>query len=367
MSGTLVGVVDSLINGANTPLFSDRYKNAFSNLYKFMQRHVTVGNATLHASNFGSGGTGFDYHDGANPSGENAWAVYKFLASASSVRTTDFYVLIQWAYSSTFGASPGNPGAGDIADMIGVAMAYREDNGDPWNGTTNANGADTKGTPVWTGTGLHVFPERNESGSWSTNKEGLKYVLLPDTGGGADYRTFFVGDADGLLILGDADDDNDLDSLQTMYLGVYTPRADLTIPNPYVLISDITGSGTRIDQHGGVMSVTESLGVTGVQLYFPTSSTFGSPETLDGGSKWLDFPYYLIRPQSEDAVEYGLLGHLPTDLVRLNYGVPNYTVNAAFTRAIMGETNSNGSTKLSIAYGGGAAPGIAGDRIGVVF
>lgn len=370
MSGTIVGVVDCLHDNALVVLDADRQQNTFVNLYDFMQRNVAVGNAALHASNFGSGGTGFDYHDGANPAGENAWAVFRFLASASSVRTTDFYVLIQWAHNSTFGNAPGNPGELDgdsgFGDGVGIAMAYREDGGDPWNGTTNANGADTKGTPVWAGTGLHVMTEINETGASATNKESCTRVFH---GGATDMRLWCVGDADGMVFLQDVSVDNDVDAVYGAYLGVYTPRADLTIPNPYVMIWDLDVDVTDNDRNdnSGCMSVTESRGVVGVRMHRPAASSFSNTENLNGSVTRLDFPIYVVRTQAQDPVEYGLLGYLPTNLIRVNHGMPSFSTSAAFDRAYMGHSSSQATYKFSIAYGGGAAPGLAADRDGVVF
>lgn len=371
MSGTLVGVVDCYhtVNAANGN------KNTFVNLYTFMQRHVTVGNATLHASNYGNGASGFDYHDGANPAGENAWAVFKFLASASSIRTTDFYVLIQWATNSSFGASPGNPGSIENAtgDGVGIIMAYREDNGDPWNGTTNANGADTKGTPVWTGTGLHVLTKYNETGARSTNKEDL--VQLWDLGAASSTRVHMCGDADGMWFAYDgafgSTADDDIESLT--YLGVYTPRSDLTVPNPYIIAGNMLNvlNGSFLDatpDDNGHMGIDQSRGAVGfrvIRLGF--ISSIEQPEDLSNGLEFVDLPLYIVRKQSEDAVEYGLLGHFPTDIVRLAYGPANGSANAAFTRAFLGNSATAFDHKFSLAWGGGAAPNLVNDRDGLVF
>jgi hypothetical protein len=370
MSGTLVGVVDCLHTTALYPVTADRQKNTFVNLYDFMQRHVTVGNATLHASNYGNGASGFDYHDGANPVGENAWAVFKFLASASSVRTTDFYVLIQWADGSSFGSAPGNPGSIENAtsDGLGIVMAYREDNGDPWNGTTNANGADTKGTPVWTGTGLHVLTKYNETGARSTNKEDL--TRLWDVAG-ISARVHMCGDADGMWFAHDVGASDVISTLT--YVGVYTPRSDLVVPNPYIIaanqISLLNSSflGSTPDDNG-IIGIDESRGVVGFHSHrLGFISDLQQPENLSAGLEYMDLPIYVSRPLSEDAVEYGLLGHLPTNIVRLAYGQANGSANAAFTRAFLSDVAVAADHKFSLAWGGGAGPNLAPDRDGLVF
>lgn len=366
MSGTLVGVVDCRILETAT----NGNKNTFVNLYKFMQRNVTVGNATLHASNYGSGGTGFDFSDEANPPGENAWAVFKFLASASSLRTTDFYVLIQWADAATIGSSPGNPASFNNStslDGVGIMMAYREDNGDPWNGTTNANGADTKGTPVWAGATLHVMTEQNETGARSTNKEDLLHLGDPSSN---QSRIFMCGDADGMWFGNDYSLNQTLDEIH--YIGTYTPRADLTIPNPYIMVSDVGGildiSGS-IDRSNasGVIAVDESRGVTGVRLHARFTWASG-PERFGGGPiKYVELPILISKMIGEDNVEYGLIGHLNTDIIRMADNVTQGSTNAAYTRAYLGQSTTYGLQKLSLAWGGGAAPFLSPDRAGVVF
>lgn len=375
MSGTLVGVVDCYHDSAGIPLVADRQKNIFVNLYDFMQRHVTVGNATLHASNYGAGAAGFDYHDGANPVGENAWAVFKFLASASSVRTTDFYVLIQWNDTAVVGTAPGNPASMEngTADGSGIMMAYREDGGDPWNGTTNANGADTKGTPVWAGTGLHVMSKYNETGARSTNKEDL--TILWDIGNSTTSRFHMCGDADGMWFAydgtGGSNADGDIESIT--YLGVYTPRSDLVIPNPYILaanqisvLSNALLNSTASDN--GIIGIDESRGVVGFHSHrLGFISNLQQPENLSAGLEYMDLPIYVSRPQTEDAVEYGLLGHLPTNIIRLAYGPANGSANAAFTRAFLGDSAIAADHKFSLAWGGGAAPNLAPNRDGSVF
>ena len=366
MSGTLVGVVDCY-HTPGSP--ANGNQEVFVNLYKFMQRNVAVGNATLHASNYGSGGTGFDYHDDANPAGENAWAVFKFLASASSLRTTDFYVLIQWADTDAFGASPGNPGSisNAITDGVGFMMAYREDNGDPWNGTTNANGADTKGTPVWTGTGLHVLSEMNETGARSTNKEDVTYIY--DNGTNTNARIHMCGDADGMWF---AYVSSTLLS-RMHYLGVYTPRADLAIANPYIITSSfrdylLSSSSYTLSNTSGAMSLTESRNAVRVRLRSRDYIwSFSHPEDLGSGPEYIEFPIELVRQSIYDPEEFGLLGTLNTDIIRLTYGPANNSANAAFTRAFIGDTNSTNDHKFSLAWGGGSAPETAITRAGVVF
>jgi len=376
MSGTLVGVVDCLHTSGAVPLLVDRQQNVFVNVYDFMQRHVTVGNAALHASNFGSGGTGFDYHDGANPAGENAWAVFRFLASASSIRTTDFYVLIQWAENSAIGASPGDPGSfenGTFTDGIGIMMAYREDGGDPWNGTTNANGADTKGTPVWTGTGLHVMSEYNETGARSADKEDLS--LLLDTSSSTSVRFHCCGDADGMWFARDGGFGNSISGTldQVAYLGVYIPRAGLAVSSPYIfgsnVISVLPASQSMVTgDASGHIGTDASQGVYAYRVHKLTfAEQLQQPEDIGNGLEYVDLPLYVSSLAVNESMNKGFIGSLSPDIIRLAYGPANGSANAAFTRAFLGDSATAADYKFSLAWGGGAGPNLAPDRDGLVF
>jgi len=157
--GTLVGNADVSFNFASSP---DANQAVFTAIWRFFNGVMRSSSyAQLVAVNYGSGGGSTNYADENNPFGENAFQVWR-LPSGSSLCPVDVYVMFQWADSSAFGSSPGDPGLlnGGTADGVGVAVAYRDDGGSPWNGTTVGSGSDTKGTPVWTeGTSkLRIFP-----------------------------------------------------------------------------------------------------------------------------------------------------------------------------------------------------------------
>jgi len=365
MSGTFVGIVDSYHPG-NDPDGNNR--NTFVVLYNFMQRHVTVGNATLHASNFGSGGTGFGYLGSANPAGENAWAVFKFLASASSVRTTDFYVLIQWADTSAIGTAPGDPGSFENSslDGVGIMMAYREDNGDPWNGTTNANGADTKGTPVWAGAGLHVMSKYNETGARSTNKEDLTHLW--DVGSADPNIVHMVGDADAMFLAYYSYTGDFID--RAHYLGAYTPRDGLVIPNPYVMTGNFTSllqTNVTSGNSSGIMGITESRNAVAMVLHRQNLDTFYQPADVGNGYEYVEAPIMLSRYGGDDAVEFGWLGHLNTDIVQLAFNQPLNSATPTFNRAYLGNNANAGEYRFSVKWGSGAPPSSGRSREGIVF
>jgi len=85
----------------------------------------------------------------------------------------DLYVLIQWADTDTFGASPGDPGqiTGSTNDGVGMQLAWMLNGSSPWMGTTDTNGADTKGTPVWHPDAMVLPAPNNRVGEFDTNRE----------------------------------------------------------------------------------------------------------------------------------------------------------------------------------------------------
>src|SRR5687768_3165624 len=120
MSGTIVGKVDCKL----TAITANGQQEFFKTIYDFMQQMVTAGHCTRIALQHGASGTGTDYFDGANPFGENAFGVWRFNGSPQ------FYLLLQWAFSASFGTTPGNPGALNGAaaqDGVGIAIASRDD------------------------------------------------------------------------------------------------------------------------------------------------------------------------------------------------------------------------------------------------
>jgi hypothetical protein len=358
MSGTIVGKVDVYTNVVNNNGNQER----FVALKRFLDLHVTAGNATLHASNYGNGASGFNYHDEANPAGQNAFAVYKFLASASTNRTTDFYLLIQWADTDAFGASPGNPGLLDnsTTDGIGIQMAYREANGDPWNGTTNANGADTKGATVWTGADMHLI-HYDPADAGANQENCLRPIQDMIT---SPRRFHMVGDADTIVILDDFSDNGSID-YYTVF-GVYKPFSGVVANSPYFLFcsENNTLAGTYDDgvtKRGQIIGVDESDGPKDfTYLGGPARAKDNQPSVHGAQTAYADFPIYLS--QKTGTVNSGLIGSLHTEIVSWISGLVSYPdTNAALDRAYLftGDTNTStnpNSDAFSIAWGSGSPP-----------
>lgn len=149
MSGTLRGSIEHTF--LNTGLAGTR--DLFAAIVRFFDAHPQM---TRIASN--AGGTGLTgatatalpgFTGESNYSGENAFGVWRW----DKVNGSKVFILLQWAYSA-FGASPGNPGVGNSASMVGLQFAMDTSGGDPWNGGRANAGADTKNTTnVWVANG----------------------------------------------------------------------------------------------------------------------------------------------------------------------------------------------------------------------
>lgn len=182
MSGTPHFKANCYLTGLTLAQYSQAI---FKITWDFFKHMESVGNCAEVARNNGSGATGTDFYDGANPFQTNAWAVFRF--KNSGVRNLNYYVHFQYTASNNFGTSPGNPalfrgttGTG-TASHLGFSMAAALDSSNvtasPWNGTSLANGSDTKGDPVWVappGGTLYVFPVSNETGgAFATSKQNM--------------------------------------------------------------------------------------------------------------------------------------------------------------------------------------------------
>lgn len=214
MPGTVLGSVDHLI--AFGPTGSNQ--EAFTSLFKFLNGPLRSSSyVELVALQTGSAQTGVpasqmgtNYHDKINPFGENAFACFRWRSGStpfggpSTRRAHDYYMLLQWSYNTTFGNAPGNPGrcyGGTFG--VGISIAWREDGGNPWGGTTMANGNDSKGSTVWVSGAsvVHSFPRSNNpGGTHSTLKENT--VGYP-TSVAVTSRIHYVADRDSLMMVGD--------------------------------------------------------------------------------------------------------------------------------------------------------------------
>lgn len=350
----------------------------WANVADFFRYCDTNGLCSVLASNNGSGGTGEDYYDGGSPAGENAWIYTEWDSGAGQL----FGVLAQYADGTAFGTSPGNPGQidGGALDGVGFAMAVRDDGTSPWGGTTNDDGSDTKGATVWTpgSSSVHAFPRANGvGGDEATNKEQMtRFVDQGSTN--ATGRYHFVANADGLLLLGDINDDG---SYTQIFMGRYTPRAGLSglLTTPYVMVRDTTISGwffrgssnvygdlTGVSaRNGGLVALPadDVMQFTTTVVGSSQDSTFYQPNALISPNEFEPMPMGLLAHESGKTGDFGLAGFVDSELVAAIYNSTSHQTNAAGTLAYVGVTTT-AAFKHAISWDGGAAPGNGVTRAG---
>lgn len=256
MSGTFRGRIEIVLNEGSEERDTS---GLFKNLFDILEAHP---NTTRIALQYGThtGTEGTDFWDGTNPFGTDAFAVYRMNTSAA--RTWTYYMMIQCNVTgvgpatSSFGSAPGDPGLcrslGNTAKYVGVqvAVGVGGDN-NPWNGTTNNDGTDSKagsaanptgtdGTDnVWRvpasgGTGLGVLPASNSS-EYAHNLTDAQLENMGDAiqDPTANFRANIIMDDDNLWVLHDTNLGN---AWQIFYVGLFTPIPGLTYPHPLMMI-----------------------------------------------------------------------------------------------------------------------------------
>jgi hypothetical protein len=383
MAGTPIGSVDHFIGDPSISNGGPELNQAvFKIVFDFMQQMVSAGYATRIALEYGASytpagrntwGTGTDFYDGATPFGEGAFAVYRMNGLSSgnteSARNGvdlpdfDYYILIQWYTYNSWNTAPGAPSTlkgSTASNGVGVQMAVREDGASPWNGTTNNDGTDTKGTPVWTdgGSTAHVFPMSNNSGgSYSTNRENCMRV-------NEDFynnysRVSVIGSADSVIFVTSEEDTNEY---RFSYVGVYEPRAGLSPSLPLVAImrdaaggwsdgsNDVYGSIAGNDQkEGGVLGNSLSDGVTQLSVGFDVAGVDFQPNNFFDPPEFDVFP---LRVTQRGTGKVGYVGDLDTALVLTSYGNKvNNRLSSDGTRALVSGITIAGNI-FSVSWGG---------------
>jgi hypothetical protein len=385
---TVMGNLESRIN-AGSYTSGEMYITIINTLNRMSSLGIT-----RIASNYGTAGTGFNYWDVGPTIGLNSWVVYRF-ANA----TIPFYMLIQCVIPNTTNStSIGTPGAGSISTNWGgltsygvaFAVSMRLDGLSPWNGTTNNNGIDTKGTPVWIpgASTLCAFPRVNSvGGTYATNREAITPIIDQSISTGQPYpssaynqRMNIIVDENNFLILLDSDING---SYSWFYFGKYVPRPDLNIQVPYVMLSQMhAGLDPIVARYnyglatvptsfqwlstgdGGIVHPTASTGVKIV--YTDTSSTHMSttynPNRSTGVIGRYDLlPVYVLMSELNYT---GLLGSI--DFFRVGYGLGCQTTSNDRRLAVFGTAYPT-SGKIVVPWDGSTSPGSGINRIGVAF
>jgi hypothetical protein len=364
------------------------------NCFRFLRYCAAQGLCTIIASNYGASATGEDYHDGSNPLGENAFIVAAWNAGTGQ----DFYVLFQWANTDSFGAAPGAPGLIDAGtgDGVGFQMAVRDDGGNPWAGTQNDDGADTKGAtpgvgPVWAGgpSTVRVFPRSNATGG--AHVGGAQNCVRLINHGSARTRGHFVANENTILMIHDATNagaGNDSIYSYHIAMGRYTPVSHLTslLTTPYFMLQTegtdngfwSLGSSTlygdaagTLSRQGGVVAlpVNDTMACTLSTPSAGQTSTFYQPNNLISPNTFEPTPISIFAHESGKTAgpngtgDFGLCGFPDIEIVSAIYNSDNHQTNATGDIAYIGD-NIIATRKHAISWDAGAAPGTQTQREG---
>lgn len=383
MSGTPTGIIDAYTAAAGR----NEYQQA-SEVFKLIFDALEANpNTTRIALQYGSGGTGTDYWDGANPWGDNGFAVWRFEPSAA--RAWPYYVLVQSANaggtSANFGAAPGDPGVmegnqgtsyGHVGWQCAIGIGGDEN---PWNGTTADDGTDDKGGSaayalgndgngtVWrtpaAGTNLMVFPRSNNgNGTYDAIKQD--HLLLFNYNSQLNTRMHVISDDDSVFI--------DLQGTISG-CGIYTPHPGITIDRPFLMYRNAGSVPTSpTERQGGIAypDSTDSDPVRNVSFTYSTAWTAGSqpnglfsPAQYDLTQAWVKI-VDSINTKYVDAI-MGVWGAVD-GFVKLNYDIPADSTNIGKTIASLG-TTTTAAWKYAMPWDGVSTPGANFTRTGIGF
>lgn len=360
MAGTVRGSIEHLVStfGVDNP------RDIFHYMINFFDTHP---NWTRISSNFG-GGTGFGPSAGPNPSGNNAWAVYQKGGS------NPYFICLQWSWNTTFGSGPGSPGDHPQNYWIGIQVAFDTSGStNIWNGTTNNNGLDTKGTPCWVaGAGdLVVFPRSNGTGgAFATNKQAFASV----TNNSLTHKFHLLADDDYIFYAHDQGNNGSYE--HCMYIGPFTPAPGVTITGPPLCMTSYGGSIDNLNQgdlnnnaafnDGGVA---DASGNNGARIFFLTwiEDLFIAnlqPNGQRGVSSFDLQDIQICLNDPEGLGSYGWLGSLT--YVKSCFGVASNDTNGALTKVVLG-SSGNDNVKWVVDWDGATLPGSGTTAAGVQF
>lgn len=385
------GILDVRVNEGNNALSAQA---GFKMAYEAMEHYRTLGWVERVALYYGIGGTGTDFHDEANPFTSNAWFVYRMPPTRN--RRYSMYICHQYSESGTFGNGGGAPGriagtqgnatanSGQHGVQCAIALDSTGADANPWQGTSNFDGADTKGSPVWdapVGGYLSMFPRSNNAGgSHATDREN--FCTIMDQGGGVtDYRYDFVSNGDFYHVFFDFDDNNIQDFV---YLGPYQLRADLETATSLPFIGyhtnlalggtggqtvDIRGdlAGTEFQQ--GAVIYDYTVGPKAVALLsWGNTGSYSSSFGDRGLGTMSGIPMFPVVLSSEETGAVGITGHTFSELwgyaddavVFRNASIPG---NPPYTQRVY-DANSGSVWVYAVPWAGNSGPKATNTRTG---
>lgn len=395
MGGTVHGIAN-LLACPNGHTAANRQRNIFAAVNSFFEHLSTPAGGNYMepvAGYFGEGGaTGYDATGGANPSGENAFRVFKQKTSAArpggGSQLGAIYWLFQWADVSYWNVCEllSNNGY----DGVGIISAFLEDGNSPWNGSTADDGTDTHGLPVWADNGstAHVLEYSNYSGH-NTNKNNLMTLYYDASGISTEVYAQMIADADNVIILissawGDAGNEHD------MVLGAFQGLIDKLTAVPSYPYPVLAGSMYDVSDTPGRQFYLgyPSRSVRTNSQQWPAGGTGSAqpmggivtPTNGNGTFRWYDLEFVINGNQPNgwlsDKYEESPIGICVSvdrvgwldDFFRSTYDIANNSWDATNERAVFG-ANTSPTVKLSVPWPStiGEAPAATRTQAGVPF
>jgi hypothetical protein len=412
MAGTLHGLVNRRCNRISSADYHN-WRNYFAAVADFFDHLSTPAGGnymTRIASKFGVGGSGLSHTLSATPIGtENAFGLWRLNTSArrpgggTALGAVYFFV---WStsnndpntYTPSFYVAGANSSTADVS--VGMAVAWREDGGSPWNvggGATELdNGSDTWGNPIWVdgGSYLHIIPRTNNpGGTHATPKSNLINFPAMDCYNHATQFGHFHGiaDADNIAMVMTNRDGMAVDPkrLAFFFWGVGDLHPNIAA-DPYFCYcihehdlpisenSNYSDSSAYNGNNGflwrpgmaGGTPVGASLQTTPSLIQFESALTgldaARQPNPYSSGQT--DFDEAGVQLKADDA--WVGWGHEPgeDDFWRLTYLVPSESLDAVNQRAAFGSPNTN-EVRVTLPWPSsiGEAPGATRTVDGVTF
>ena len=336
---------------------------AFVNIIQHISSSMTDLGIEMIASNYGTGSTGWNFHDEAGATGLNAFACFRFHSASlgkfdcllysvtgSGVNTTSPVRIDGYTDSNYYGGGR-NLGIAFAVHPSGSTMTSTTG---PWNGTVDSMGpgAADVANPLWQISGSYgaFFPRNNDLlGSYSGSRGNLMGVLGD---GELPMRLHTIVSEDSLTIISDGSNNGDC---KIVHFGSYIPRSGSTpVPqSPYFLISNGYDSNAPLQfytstypddyganentwnggvAHPNLMSGSKFATLVGVGV----NQTIGYNSFINSGS-FEKFPIWIGMYEATDIGILGLAKHISYGVGMVNYSVSELSSSAAFGRMTQSE------------------------------
>lgn len=341
--------------------------------------------------------------------------------NTSSLRNWEWYMLIQESEfnfgSVTSSAEPGQINGFGIASVtacgVAAAVGIQHETGsydffNPWNGTTNLNDFDSKGSPVWStssadpGKDVHlaVVPRANISGSsintnvgddsaW-TNLDAMSYLGI-DTNPGNGGIGYIYADEDSFFTVwrdASAGEATVHDHIST-FVGTYKPLPSLSASIPAPLCLYHVGTGEEPFPENNNLTSIIGQHTNGVVSVFPMTGTISDAASFKStcGGMFAPIIHFNFLPDKQMQIAtgttssvypsppvfvwrnehpYGLIGMFDSPLFRIikdvggnefRYATTNSGSSGLRRAFLPADTNSEGENSYSVFWSGSFLPG----------